>query len=54
MLVAARSLASSREALVELAFSRRRWGSAPSVTGNVMEPVPARPFVVAVNQQFRT
>ena len=54
MLVAARSLATSREALVELAFSRRRWGSAPSVTGNVMEPVPARPFVVAVNQQFRT
>ena len=54
VLVGGWSQASSREALVELAFSRRRWGSAPSVTGNVMEPVPARPFVVAVNQQFRT
>ena len=32
----------------------RRWGSAPSVTSNMMEPVPSRPFVVAVNQQCRT
>ena len=29
-------------------------GSAPSVTSNMMEPVPSRPFVVAVNQQCRT